>query len=184
MATQKAPGTLEVVQDFVNTWEIDEDADEIDGPDGLRAWLADRSLVPAEIPVTEDDVRAAHALRESIRKLLAANAGESLDPSALAVLNDAAAAGGVGPLFTSHDEVSLQPSAPGARGGLGRIVAFAVDAVAAGTWPRLKACLNDECQWAFYDSARNRSAKWCSMAVCGNRNKARAFRARQSESER
>jgi predicted RNA-binding Zn ribbon-like protein len=86
-------------------------------------------------------------------------------------------------VFSSHEEVSLQARAAGAAGALGRIVAFVVDAIADGTWSRLKACLNDECQWAFYDSARNRSAKWCSMAVCGNRMKARAFRARRAGSE-
>jgi predicted RNA-binding Zn ribbon-like protein len=47
-----------------------------------------------------------------------------------------------------------------------------------GTWPRLKACRDDTCQWAFYDRSKNRSGTWCSMEVCGNRNKARTFRAR------
>jgi predicted RNA-binding Zn ribbon-like protein len=47
-----------------------------------------------------------------------------------------------------------------------------------GTWDRMKACRADDCEWAFYDSSRNRSGTWCSMEVCGNRAKARAFRAR------
>jgi predicted RNA-binding Zn ribbon-like protein len=49
-----------------------------------------------------------------------------------------------------------------------------------GTWSRLKVCMNDECAWAFYDHARNRSGKWCEMSVCGNRMKARAYRARRT----
>jgi predicted RNA-binding Zn ribbon-like protein len=47
-----------------------------------------------------------------------------------------------------------------------------------GTWPKLKACRSDTCRWAFVDHARNRSRQWCSMSLCGNRAKARAFRAR------
>jgi predicted RNA-binding Zn ribbon-like protein len=50
-----------------------------------------------------------------------------------------------------------------------------------GTWSRLKACLADTCQWAFYDQSKNRSAHWCSMAVCGNRAKARAYRNRHAK---
>jgi predicted RNA-binding Zn ribbon-like protein len=51
-------------------------------------------------------------------------------------------------------------------------------AMAAGNWNRLKVCSNDACQRAFYDSSRNRSGRWCSMATCGNRMKGRAYRQR------
>jgi predicted RNA-binding Zn ribbon-like protein len=50
--------------------------------------------------------------------------------------------------------------------------------MADGTWSRLKACRAADCRWAFYDRARNHSRHWCSMEVCGNRTKARAYRAR------
>jgi predicted RNA-binding Zn ribbon-like protein len=36
------------------------------------------------------------------------------------------------------------------------------------------------CHWLFYDRSRNRSAVWCQMAVCGNRTKTKAYRARRS----
>lgn len=42
------------------------------------------------------------------------------------------------------------------------------------------ACPADSCGWAFYDHARNRSRRWCSMAVCGNRTKARSYRRRHA----
>lgn len=183
MATQKAPGTLELVQDFVNTKDVEGGSDEIAGPAALRNWFAGRGLMDSSAAVSEGDVAQARELREAIRRVLVANAGEPVDRDAVDVLTMVGARGGVGPVFSSHEEVSLQARAAGAAGALGRIVAFVVDAIADGTWSRLKACLNDECQWAFYDSARNRSAKWCSMAVCGNRMKARAFRARRAESE-
>lgn len=39
---------------------------------------------------------------------------------------------------------------------------------------RLKACANDECNLFLLDHSRPGTAKWCSMATCGNRIKARA----------
>lgn len=46
---------------------------------------------------------------------------------------------------------------------------------------RLRACANDECNLFLVDHSRPGTAKWCSMAVCGNRMKARAY-ARRSRS--
>lgn len=37
-----------------------------------------------------------------------------------------------------------------------------------GAWTRLKACERDACHWAYYDTSRNRSRRWCSMQGCGN----------------
>jgi predicted RNA-binding Zn ribbon-like protein len=48
-----------------------------------------------------------------------------------------------------------------------------------GTWPRFKTCRNDECRWAFYDHSKNRSGTWCTMADCGDKLKARAYRQRR-----
>jgi len=49
-----------------------------------------------------------------------------------------------------------------------------------GDWSRLKICPDDDCQWAFVDQSRNRSRRWCSMEVCGNRDKTRTYRARHT----
>jgi predicted RNA-binding Zn ribbon-like protein len=52
------------------------------------------------------------------------------------------------------------------------------------TWSelsRIKLCRAHDCGWLFVDSSRNRSRRWCDMADCGNRAKARRFRARQRE---
>jgi predicted RNA-binding Zn ribbon-like protein len=58
------------------------------------------------------------------------------------------------------------------------VLAIVAEAMAEGTWSRLKACREHSCEWAFYDRSRNRSGVWCSMEGCGNRAKARAFRER------
>jgi predicted RNA-binding Zn ribbon-like protein len=71
----------------------------------------------------------------------------------------------------------LEPEARGVDGLCGVLVSVAVTAMLDGSWERLKACRN--CRWAFFDESKNRSAHWCSMSLCGNRLKTRAYRRRQ-----
>ena len=52
------------------------------------------------------------------------------------------------------------------------------EAVADGTWRRLKICADHECDWAYYDASKNRARNWCEYG-CGNRAKVRAYRQRQ-----
>ncbi|WP_250907209.1 CGNR zinc finger domain-containing protein [Nonomuraea sp. NEAU-A123] len=63
---------------------------------------------------------------------------------------------------------------------LAGLLAVVAEAMAAGTWTRLKACREPSCRWAYYDYSRNRRRTWCSMDLCGNRAKARASHHRKS----
>lgn len=38
---------------------------------------------------------------------------------------------------------------------------------------RVKECGNDNCNWLFLDTSKNKSRRWCDMKECGNREKAR-----------
>ena len=62
---------------------------------------------------------------------------------------------------------------------LGMISTAIVEATLMDTWERLKVCRSDACRWAFYDRSKNGRSCWCSMRVCGSREKARNYRARQ-----
>jgi predicted RNA-binding Zn ribbon-like protein len=53
------------------------------------------------------------------------------------------------------------------------LLAIALRAMIDGRWQRLKTCPGEHCGWVFYDHSRNNSGRWCSMAVCGGRTKAR-----------
>ena len=158
-----APEPLRLVQRFVNTVDHEHGREWI----GTPAELAD-FLGGAE---SEVDVARAHELREARRLLLRANNGAPLDGDAVAVVNRAAAG-----LRLSLDEGGHVLFGAGAP--LARIVAVAFGAMLEGTWPRLKACRN--CRWAFYDYSKNRAASWCSMQLCGNRLKTRAYRSRKA----
>jgi predicted RNA-binding Zn ribbon-like protein len=46
---------------------------------------------------------------------------------------------------------------------------------------RLRPCANDECTLFLIDRSKANNARWCSMAVCGNRMKARRHYQRQRE---
>ncbi len=41
----------------------------------------------------------------------------------------------------------------------------------------LRECGNPECRWLFVDTSKNHTRRWCDMKICGNRMKARRFKA-------
>ena len=84
MASNPAPGELELVRSFINTWDADEDVENVPGPDELRDWLAGHGLLDADAGVTEADHRHAIEVREALRAVLLANSGLDLDPDARA----------------------------------------------------------------------------------------------------
>ncbi len=175
-----APGGLEIIRAFVNTRSIDAGTDSLSTPEGLAVWLAEHELVPVRTVAKRPDVRAANRLREAIRALLLANNGEPLDPDAFDTLNRAAEDARFSVRFVPGEAARVEPRAPGVAGALGHIVSTVAHSMADGTWSRFKACVSDECEWAFYDHARNHSRRWCEMALCGNRMKARAYRKRRA----
>jgi predicted RNA-binding Zn ribbon-like protein len=175
-----APGRLRLVQDFVNTLDVEEQKDELSGPGALQRWLGQNGLLqPSTSHVPEADYQRVVDLRESLRKLLLANNGEALDPGALAQVEGQAGLARLRVRLPSPDRYTLEPETGGVEGALGRLVAIVLEAMAGGTWDRLKACSAHDCQWAFYDVSKNHSRHWCSMRVCGNRTKARQFRQRR-----
>lgn len=177
--TADAPGALETVRAFVNTLDIEDAVDRLESPAALGAWLAERELLGTGARPTRRDLEEAVAVREALRALLVSNNGAPLDPAAFPTLNAAAERSRLGAHFGPNDDASLTSRAGGVAGALGRILGIVHAAMADGTWKRLKACPDTTCQWAFYDHSRNSSGRWCSMAVCGNRNKGHAFRARR-----
>jgi predicted RNA-binding Zn ribbon-like protein len=177
MATVPArPG--ELVRDFVNTLDVDTGQDELVSPAALAAWLRDRGLATVR-SATEADLRAAVDLRESLRaELRAHHAGaEHSPPEGL----DRLMAGYPLRVSLSTGVPELEPTGSGAQAGLGRIVAAVAASRAERTWPRLKVCAESTCQWAFLDTSRNQSRSWCSMSVCGNRAKTKAYRTRHKQ---
>lgn len=142
-----------LVLDFLNTVDLARGTDLLDDPVAWNDWLARRGLTPgAEHP-------------REIRATLRAAAG---DPTA-----------GVAPV-SAPVTVAVIDGRPRvvAADVAGAVLASASRLVVLGRWDRLKICPARDCRWAFYDRSRNHSRTWCSMRVCGNREKARGWRER------
>jgi predicted RNA-binding Zn ribbon-like protein len=58
--------------------------------------------------------------------------------------------------------------------------AAASDLITSETMQRLRACDSPECRWLFLDTSKNHTRRWCDMKICGNRMKARRFKAQRS----
>jgi predicted RNA-binding Zn ribbon-like protein len=171
---------LELVQDFVNSADLEERRDDLRDARGLVRWLALHRLAGAHARAREADAAEARAVREALRELLRANNGIAVDEDAAAATLDAAARRAGLTVRFDTGAIRLVPRERGVQGGLGGILAAAAEAMADGSWQRLKACRSDTCRWAFVDHARNRSRQWCDMRVCGNREKARVYRERHA----
>jgi predicted RNA-binding Zn ribbon-like protein len=179
---KSAPGALQLVQRFVNSVDLETHEEELSSPEALRGWFAERDLMQADEPVSEEDLRRALDVREGLRALLLANNGHELDAGKVERLDRAASRAGVRLRFAGADEPELVPDAAGVDGALAQLMAIVAAAVEQGRWERMKACPADDCEWVFYDHSKNRSGRWCQMAVCGNRQKARTYRERSSAS--
>jgi predicted RNA-binding Zn ribbon-like protein len=176
------PGRLDLVRELVNSVDLETGEDDLATPEGLARWCRDRKLVGAREPLGEGHRKKMVEVREALRELLRANAGEAFDEGAGARLARAGRAARLAVRFGSDGRTTLEPAADGIEGAIAHIFAVVYTAQASGDWDRLKVCGEDTCQWAFYDHSKNRSRTWCSMAVCGNRAKTRTFRRRRAPS--
>jgi predicted RNA-binding Zn ribbon-like protein len=181
------PPALQHVEAFLNT--LDERSfvrrgerhlggDLLSDEEALAGWLVARGLLRPGEPLDRDSFALAVALRRALRGALAARAGLGADVEA-AVLESLPLYLGVDPSGT----VRLRPLEEGsARGAIAGLAADVANAVAAGTWSRLKMCASTDCRWIVYDGSRNGLGRWCAMGTCGNRAKTRTYRRRRAAS--
>lgn len=165
-----APASL--ILDFANTVDIEDRTDVFATVEGMTTWLTERGMAGDATPY--DDLLT---LRTGLRaRLLLDNGGEA-DPAEIIaaeeVLRRAPLAVRIG--------VGEEPDEPlTGDGPVTRIAAAWALTVASGDWPRLKQCPDHECGWVFWDATRSRTRRWCTMRVCGNRAKVRAYTARRA----
>jgi predicted RNA-binding Zn ribbon-like protein len=171
---------IDLLVDFVNTHDLEEETDAIADPALLRAWIAEHAgeLLPEVDP---EDAKRVLELRESLRALLHTNNGGEADERELRPLREAAERSRYRLSFDGEGRLSLAPARADLGGFESRLLLAIERLQCEDAWPRLKACTDDGCQWAFYDTTRNRSRTWCSMDVCGNREKTRRYRQRKGD---
>ncbi len=181
VSREAPPHGLQLVVDYVNTLDLDEETDALTDAAALGRWVFEQRLLDPSARPSAADHASALALREALRAVMGAHAeGETPPADALAVLDEVAGRGRLSVRFDAApgDRITVAAREPGIAGALAGILAPVAPAAMDGSWLRAKVCVCDDCRWAFYDRSRNRSGRWCDMAVCGNRTKVNAYRRR------
>jgi predicted RNA-binding Zn ribbon-like protein len=170
---------LALVEDFLNTLDTRsfirqgvrlEGTDALDTPTALTNWFRERSLADRRDVASTSDLDAARALRHVLRQTVDPNVPSPTDPTDI-----------LGRLtfrlrIDRDGKPSLGQVPAGIEGALTRVVTTFAEGLADGSWWRLRLCASPECRWAFRDTSKAGTRRWCSMSSCGNRHKARTRR--------
>ncbi|WP_459502326.1 CGNR zinc finger domain-containing protein [Bacillus sp. C1] len=170
---QEAPGQLEVVRDFLNTWRIPNDTrkslDELNTIEDVLQFMENhfgeelsfRTL--DELKQFREDIRFAIEGKGTIQKWF------ETYPFRVCVIEN-------------MDAITYEPI--GERNVYTMILQIILTAIEQKRWQRLKAC--PDCCWVFYDHSRNGSKRWCGMyaggkegRACGTIAKVKNYRAKR-----
>ncbi|MER7492408.1 CGNR zinc finger domain-containing protein [Streptomyces pharetrae] len=162
--------------DLLNTRWVHEGAphDLLDGTDGLAVWLAANGLderFTADADTLRHTLRAREALLAAVDGSLAAGAARVDAVLAHGRIRATLTEAGPGEEAEFAD-ASWGPGWLAARNYL-ELLATAPD--------RIRPCAHEACVLHFFDTSRNGTRRWCSMAVCGNRAKASRHYARSKD---
>jgi predicted RNA-binding Zn ribbon-like protein len=162
----------------------------------LIAFLEAARIVSSErsdqlLALPETDPRSAHALltralnlRDALREIFTALVHhEQIDPTWTKPIND------ILRITEGHDELTqtdgrwkLQFVAreTGLDWLLAAVARSAAEIVLEGEAAKVRVCANPACGLFFCDKSRTHKRRWCSMAICGNRNKVASFAKRRA----
>jgi predicted RNA-binding Zn ribbon-like protein len=170
--------------DFVNTrrerWRRDVEC--LLSVDEVVIWLVRARLLAQPMRAPASILTEARTLREAIDAgVRAAVERTAPDPDVIGHIDDWLALAGLRPALVAgaHGEpvLSERATADSPRRALGMV---AYDAACMLGSPseraRVRICGSDTCSARFYDRSPAGARRWCSMAVCGNQNKARRWR--------
>jgi predicted RNA-binding Zn ribbon-like protein len=162
-----APGNLVLLEGFLNTWSGELGIEDFKTASSTGTWLRDAGLWATARTVTSKQHQEIIRFREALRAWI-------LDKKDFPPLNDLVTEITFQAEFGSGG-VRFQPLGNAYQGLIGTLVEVISNSQQDGTWNRLKCCELATCGWAFYDSTRSRTKRWCSMKTCGSRHKAREY---------
>jgi len=142
-----------------------------------REWARKHALGSAADGVPPQ-FRLAMGLQRALRALELENNGGPADHGAAAQLNALIARFKVQPRLSPAGEISVAAAHLG-NSPVARLLIMAVEAMQSGTWRRFKLCREPTCSASFYDASKSGTKIWCSMALCGSRDKMRRLRQRR-----
>jgi predicted RNA-binding Zn ribbon-like protein len=141
-------------------------------PQSLALWWQLNGLGIEGTELSDKDLSQARLLREVIHRLGSAVAQQSrMDPVDVELLNGFARGGAAD--LVLDDGVARWEIAPAeVNEAAMRIVAQdAILTIGGEKAGRVRACERDECRGLFIDTSRAGIRRWCSMNLCGNREK-------------
>jgi predicted RNA-binding Zn ribbon-like protein len=167
------PSDEALLLDLLNTTPVVDGVprDDLAEPKAARAWMRERGIAP-----TSAELAALVEARSTLQDVVRGDARPATLQRFLEAVWLRPAAGADG--LDWRLEVDGGP-----KGAVRAVLAW--DAVRISSPGRLRPCANTECRLFLIDRSKPNTARWCSMAICGNRMKARRHyhRARKSEDE-
>jgi predicted RNA-binding Zn ribbon-like protein len=170
--------------DFVNTrrerWRRDVEC--LLSVDEVVTWLVRAGLLAQPMRAPASVLAEARVLREAIDAgVRAAVERTAPDPAAVGVIDDWLALAGSRPALVAGIDgrpvLSERARADSPRRALGMVAYDAARMLGIDSErKRVRICGSDTCSARFYDRSPAGARRWCSMALCGNQNKARRFR--------
>ncbi|MDD1063936.1 CGNR zinc finger domain-containing protein [Streptomyces cocklensis] len=171
-----APEALQLVQDLVNTVDLEGGAEELRTTEDAARWARGRGL--SGLGYDAGALADVLTLREALRDVCTAHTGTDVPAAAAADLERLLARAPLRLAVDAEGRAAVRPAdgLGGAAELTAAVAAAIVRATADGTWPRLKACAADTCRWVYYDRSPAGRSRWCTMAICGSRAKMRTYR--------
>jgi predicted RNA-binding Zn ribbon-like protein len=171
MVEISAPAAL--IRDFANTLDLWKHTDALGDPASAREWLRGHDLLDAPL-------ESLLVLREGLRARLSLNnPGSAPDETTSALVAAADRVLAASPVAVRFGDSAQPRQTPVGADAVGQIASAWAVVMASGDWARLKQCPDHTCAEVFWDGTRSRTRRWCSMQVCGNKAKVRAYSARR-----
>ena len=163
-----APGELVRVHGFLNTWSDELGIEDFSTPKSTEKWLRAAGLWEGGKKLNDDEHQRILAFRDLVRRFVL----KQVSPELLT--------GGVfqisfGMKFEEDYPVLVPETDSACERVIGQLVAIIYNSIVDGTWARFKCCALPTCGWAYYDTTKSRTKRWCSMRTCGSRSKARRY---------
>lgn len=160
-----APGNLVLLEGFLNTWSNELGIEDFDTAKSTDDWLR-RVDLWAGAKITSKQHREILQFRDALRAWVLDN--ENYQP-----INQLLSGTVFQAEFGSEGDLQFRPRSD--ANVLSTLTNAISDSQRDSTWDRFKCCELPTCGWAFYDTTRSRTRRWCSMKTCGSRHKAREY---------
>ncbi|WP_246721655.1 CGNR zinc finger domain-containing protein [Methylosinus sp. H3A] len=173
--------------DFLNTTPMmnGETIDFLANADGLAKWARAAAIDCSHKPSIAE-LKAAWETREALRKLFDnISAGEAISARRLEPVDRLLGSVEIHERLVLRDgRVALTEETRIEKDVVAAVVARDFAKFVCEAEPdRLKRCANPDCSMVFYDRGRNNIRRWCTMAICGNRDKVAHYRARKARAK-